>query len=104
VGVCGVVCAGVFLPRIDLYMAPVLKFVCVCVCVCVCVFGGAGNPGSLWCSSQSSGMHLSPPLNQSDACDTDQVSHLRWHSSRAGRTQRHSYTQTHTLHGAAHIW
>jgi len=22
VGVCGVVCAGVFLPRIDLYMAP----------------------------------------------------------------------------------
>ncbi|CAB1434535.1 unnamed protein product [Pleuronectes platessa] len=40
-----------------------------------------GNPESLRCSSQFGGMHLSPTLSKSDACDSDQVAHLRWNST-----------------------
>lgn len=67
---------------------------------CVCAFGRAGNPRSLWCSFWSSGMHLSPTLNQSHACDSDQVPHFRWHSSRAGHTQtrRHDWSSCSSTH------
>ena len=68
----------------------------MCVCMFAWVFGRAGNPRSLRCSPQFSGMHLSPTLNQSGVCDSDQVPRLRWHTSRAGYTHTHMHTHTHT--------
>lgn len=73
-----------------LYMAAI--GVCLCACVCLAEQGIPGPSGFL---SGSVGLHLSPVLEKkkkSHACDSDQVSHFRWHSSSA----RHTHTRTHT--------
>lgn len=61
--------------------------------VCVCVEGGLaeeGIPVPRGGGLQFSGMHLSPTLNQSGACESDQVPYLRWHSSGVGQANTHA--------------